>query len=615
MVSDDDPICAPAAPRRRRADVIVAVLALGLAVLVTSGLWLDPNGRAITVNTSDQALFEWLLAYGAHALSHGENPLFTHLINVPDGVNLAVNTSITVYAVVFAPLTYTIGPPATFLVILTCNLAATAYAWYWLLSRPLPGAGEGRPAGRPFVRSPLAAAVGGLFCGFAPSMISHANAHLNWTAGWLVPLIVWQVLRLREPGRALRRGIVLGVLVAIAFSIAAEWLFFIALACGVFLAARALSPAAWGEARRALPALLRGLAVTAVVAFTLLSYPLWLHFFGPQRFAGTGFDHRVHAEDVAAYGAFPARSLAGEAGFDTGLAPNPTEENSFFGFALPFLVLACLVLLWRHADAGRRATLRALTITAAVFTLLSFGPRVKWRGEIMDFPLPYALLGKLPVFNAALPARLALIVTPIIGVILALAVDRLVTGAPRPRWLSAAWAAGFAVALLPLAPVPLLTTAREPVPAFITSGAWRDYVAGDDPVIATVPLTLDLLPDGQRWQAHALAHRQGEFAIPSGFFLGPGGEDGKGRIGPVPRETDALLFAVGRSGVVPRITAANRAAARDDFRYWRTDVVVLADQVHGSKFPVHEEALQRATTQLLGPPERVMDVWLWRLPS
>ena len=70
---------------------------------MTSGLWTDPHGRAITVNSSDQALFEWLLAFGAHALTHGENPLFTHLLNVPDGVNLAVNTSITVYAVRVRP--------------------------------------------------------------------------------------------------------------------------------------------------------------------------------------------------------------------------------------------------------------------------------------------------------------------------------------------------------------------------------------------------------------------------------------------------------------------------------------------------------------------------------
>ncbi|EWM68378.1 hypothetical protein MCBG_05512 [Micromonospora sp. M42] len=315
--------------RDRRADLLVTLAALALAFWVTSGMWRDPNSRAITVNSSDQALFEWLLAFGGHALTHGENPLYTTLINVPDGVNLAVNTSITVYAAVFAPLTYLIGPPATFLVILTLNLAATAVAWYWLLSRYL-------------VRSRLAAGVGALFIAFCPAMVSHANAHLNWTAGWLVPLLIWGVFRLRRPGRAVTGGIVLGLLVAAAFSIAAEGLFFTALALGVFLAVWALHPARWPEARAALPRMAAGLGVTALVAGALLAYPLWLHFLGPQRFHGTGFDPLIHSEDIAAYGSYPRRSLAGWAGWGTSLAPNPTEENSFFG--VPLLVLGLALL-------------------------------------------------------------------------------------------------------------------------------------------------------------------------------------------------------------------------------------------------------------------------------
>jgi len=580
-------------------DLLAVAGAVALAVWVTSGLWADPDGRAVIVNSGDQAFFEWLLSYGAHALTHGENLLFTRLVNAPDGVNLAVNTSITVLAVVAAPLTFAVGPSAAFLVVLTLNLAATALAWYWLLSRQL-------------VRSPWAALLGGLFIGFAPGMVSHANAHLNWTAGWLVPLLVWRVLRLREPGRWLRNGVLLGVLVAIAFSIAAEGLFFTALACGVFLTTWAAHAARRAEARAALPAFLRGLCVTAVVASALLAYPLWLHFFGPQRFHGTGFDPRIHAEDVLAYGAFPQRSLAGAAGLDTSLAPNPTEENSFFGLPLVILVIACFALLWR-ADAGRRATLRALAITAGVFTVLSWGPRLKIAEAITPVPLPYALLGHLPVFNAALPARLALVVGPVVGILLAFAGDRLATAPPGRRRRTIVRAAVL-VALLPLVPVPLLTADREPVPDFITSGAWRDYVSPGG-VLTPVPFTLDVTPDGQRWQADAMARRQGEFAIPSGFFLGPGGPGGRGRIGPVPRSTDALLLEVARTGVVPSITDEDRAAAHADLRHWKVEAVVLADEVHGAKFEIHEDALMQTTTALLGPPERVRDVWVWQVAT
>ncbi|MDG4799488.1 DUF2079 domain-containing protein [Micromonospora sp. WMMD980] len=588
------------AARDRRADLLVTLAAVALALWVTSGMWRDPNTRTITVNSSDQALFEWLLAFGGHALTHGENPLFTHLINVPDGVNLAVNTSITVYAAVFAPLTYLIGPPATFLVILTLNLAATAVAWYWLLSRHLVG-------------SRLAAGVGALFIGFCPAMVSHANAHLNWTAGWLVPLLVWGVFRLRRPGHAVTGGIVLGLLVAVAFSIAAEGLFFTALALAVFLLVWALHPARRTEARAALPRVLAGLGVTALVAGALLAYPLWLHFAGPQRFHGTGFDPLIHSEDIAAFGSYPRRSLAGWAGFGTSLAPNPTEENSFFGIPLLVLAVACFALLWRRADRAFRATLLALGVTAVVFAVLSWGPTARWNGRRTDQLLPFGVLDNLPVVNAALPSRLALVVAPVIGLLLAYAVDALRARPPR-RAVDAAWLVGFAAALLPLLPTPLLTSVREPIPAFITGGAWKRYVPPDG-VLTPLPLTVDVYPDGQRWQAYALAHRQGEFRIPAGFFLGPGGPDGRGRIGPVPRTFDTLMDQAGSTGLVPIVTEGSIQESRANLRHWGVRVVVLADRVHGAKYDVDEEALRRTATALLGPPERVEDVWLWRVPA
>lgn len=592
---------APARVRDRRADLLVTLAALALALWVTSGMWRDPNSRAITVNSSDQALFEWLLAFGGHALTHGQNPLFTTLINVPDGVNLAVNTSITVYAAVFAPLTYLIGPPATFLVILTLNLAATAVAWYWLLSRHLVG-------------SRLAAGVGALFIAFCPAMVSHANAHLNWTAGWLVPLLIWGVFRLRRPGRAVTGGIVLGLLVAVAFSIAAEGLFFTALALGVFLAVWALHPARRSEARAALPRMAAGLGVTALVAGALLAYPLWLHFLGPQRFHGTGFDPLIHSEDIAAYGSYPRRSLAGWAGWGTSLAPNPTEENSFFGVPLLLLAVACFALLWRRADQAFRATLAALGVTAVVFAVLSWGPTVKWNGRRFDQTLPFGVLDNLPVINAALPSRLALVVAPVIGLLLAYAIDTLRARPPRHRVSGLAWALGFVAALLPLVPTPLLTSVREPVPAFITSGAWQRYVPPGG-ALTPLPLTVDVYPDGQRWQAYVLANRQGEFRIPSGFFLGPGGPEGRGRIGPVPRTFDSLMDQAGRTGLVPIITDGSIRESRADLRYWGVQAVVLPDRVHGAKFDVDEETLRRTATALLGPPERVEDVWLWRVPE
>ena len=237
-----------------------------LAHCTASGRTRQPH--AIADNSGDQAFFEWLLGYGVYTLGHGADPFFTDLLNAPLGVNLAVNTSITVYTVLLAPITWAFGPSISYLTILTLNLAGAAFAWYAFL-------------GRFVVRHRAAAALAGMFCGFAPGFVSHANGHLNWSAGWVAPVLLWWVLKLREPDHRLRNGLVLGLLVTVGFSIAAEGLFFTALACGVFLTTWSLAPSTRAEARAALPAVATALAVTAVVAGTLLAYPLWMHFAGP----------------------------------------------------------------------------------------------------------------------------------------------------------------------------------------------------------------------------------------------------------------------------------------------------------------------------------------------
>jgi hypothetical protein len=596
-----EPVPAPsavdsvAAPRRRRTDLTAALLAIAGAFMVTGGLWIDPNHRVIKINQADQAFFEWLLAYAANCVTHGHDPLWTGLLNAPDGANLAVNTSITVLGVALTPITLTLGPKVAFVIALTINLAATAYAWYLLLSRRLGATG-------------VSAVVGGLFCGFAPGMISHANSHLNFTAQFLVPLVVWRVLELHRPGRALRNGAILGVLVGVQYSLGAEVLFFTALACAVFLLGWVLA------GRRELLAHAmqfgRGLAVTAGVAAVLLAYPLWLLFFGAQTYQGTGFDQRVHNEDILAYLAYPDRSLAGVAGLKTHLAPNLTEENSFLSAPLLVVLICLTVVLLRRADRARRALIWALIATGAVFAVLSFGPIVKFGGHATGIPLPYAALGHLPFFDSALPARLALVVVPVVGILLALGLDAL---RELPRARRRLGVAATALALLAIVPVPLMTIHRTDVPHFITAGTWRTYVQPGQTLIP-VPPTSDVYPEGQRWQASALSTGDGEtFRIPAGFFLGPGGPNGHGRIGPTPRPTYALLTEVTRTGQVPPITDADRAQARVDLAFWGGNVVVLPDGGTGNRWHTNHDALLVAVTDLFGPGIRVDDVWLWRV--
>ncbi|MGX6601756.1 DUF2079 domain-containing protein [Micromonosporaceae bacterium Da 78-11] len=593
----------PAPGRRWRSHLLVAVVALAMAVYVMHGLWQDPFNHVLVDNVGDQAFFEWILSYGLYVLSHGGDPFFTTLMNVPLGVNLAANTSVTVYAVLLAPVTKLAGPQVSFVTVLTLNLAGSAFAWYLFCCRWL-------------VRNRFAAGLAGLFCGFAPGFISHANGHLNWTSGWVGPVVIWWLLKLREKGHWLRNGLVLGLLLAIGFSVAAEGLFFTALAGGLFLIIWSLARATRSEARAALPTVLAGLGVTAVVAGALLAYPLYMHFAGPQTFSGTGFDQRQYVEDSMAYLAYSDRTLAAAAGLDNALSPNRTEETSFFGVPLLLLVIGSLILLFRRAAPGRRATLRALSIIAVVFLLLSLGPRLHYFEHDSYLPMPYALLARLPLFDSALPARFALVLVGVFGIVLALVVDLLVDKreafSKKARFAFAFW---FALALVPIFPIPLLYTERVPELKFIADRTWERYVP-EDGVMSALPFALNVTADGQRWQAYTIARGGRQFRIPDGYFLGPDvdGKEGKGRVGAVPRATDWLFLRAGLYGYLTKITNKQRAQARIDFQYWGLDAVFLADEIGSSNGkPLFRSAVEITATELLGPPERVQDVLVWRI--
>jgi hypothetical protein len=601
--SPDSPAAPTDRPRVRAAwrwHLLVAAIAVALAVWVTKGLWSQPYDHMLAQNEGDQAFFEWVLSYGWYAVSHGANPFFTTLMNTPDGVNLAANTSVTVFAVLFAPVTLLAGPQVTFVTILTLNLAGSAVAWYLFLLRYL-------------VRRRVAAAVGGLFAGFAPGFVSHANGHLNFTAGWVAPLVIWWVLKLRQPGHWLRNGVVLGALLAVSFSIAAEGLFFTALACTVFVLTWSLSRATRAEARAAAPTVLKALAAAAVVAGALLAYPLYMHFEGPQTFGATGFNQEYYVEDVVAYLGYASRSLAGWAGLSSSfLAPNPTEEASFLGLPLVVLTVVGLIMLWRHAGAGRRATLRALIVVAIVFMVLSWGPHLKILEYQTTIPLPYAALDHLPLFNSALAGRLALVVTGVVAIVLALIADEVLSKPWPSTRMHTGYAAGFAVALVPLLPLPLLTGVRAAEPAFIADGLWKQYVPPGGTLTA-LPFAANMAPDGQRWQAYTMARGGRQFRIPDGYFLGPGGPNGTGQIGARFRHTDWLFFRAGLYGVVPQIDDYDREEARLDFAYWGVDAVILPDQISGQASILFRAAVQITATNLLGPPKRVGGVLVWRI--
>ncbi|MFF3866405.1 hypothetical protein [Micromonospora sp. NPDC001898] len=564
----------------RRVDLLVGLAYLLGAFWVTARGWRDVDGRLLGSRPDDQGFNEWMLAYAARAVTHLENPFLTTLQNAPEGVNLMANVGMQLPGVLLTPVTLLGGASLSYLVLITLNLAGTGFAWYWVLSRHL-------------VDSRAAAVTGGLFCAFAPAMIAHSNGHPHITAQWLVPFLVWRIVRLTRSGSPVREGLVLGALVAVQFFISLEILFLVAL--GALMAVVAHLVLRPRESLRIAPRALLTLATAGGLVLLVAAYPLWMQFAGPQHRIGHPGDPDVYTLRLKSFVAYATESIAGGPDSARGLAPNATEQASFFGWPVLVLVGATVVAL------RRELAVRVLAVVALVSGVLALGSTVSWGPEKSDIPAPFVLLRGLPIVDAMVIARFALITTVVLGLLLALAVARLeglrshASRAAVP--LRVLTVAALVAALLPMLPTPLPARGRVPVPDFVTSGEWRGHVAEGRTLVPVPVHNMTSI----NWGSAALT----DFAVPQGYFLGPTSpSDDTGRWGTAPRPTALLLTAVGAGTRPPSVSAAERQQAVADVRWWRADAVALPEHAH-------EAELKAFLDACFGPGQRVKDVWLW----
>lgn len=638
LLDRPEPSRRSARKRVTRADLFAGAAYLGLAVLVLSGQWRDTGGAYLIKSGQDQTMWEWFFAVTAHSVAHLENPLGTTLQNFPAGVNLMANTAMFGVGVPLTPVTLLFGPTVTFVLVLTLGLALTAFAWYRLFSREL-------------VASRFAAALGGLFCGFAPAMISHANAHPNFVALGLLPVIAGLLIRMSRrradgprsgesggtagpgslgpesravrgrdagavtigshpagfdhvgtPGGAARVGmrargvrprdtLLLALLVTAQIALGEEPLLIFAMSFALFAVVYYLHAPRAGL--RALRAVVPAVAVAGLITLALTAIPLWWQFFGSQSYRS--IDHGPMGNDLKAITQFPSESLGGLFAPGQPVAINETEQNAYFGWPLLMLLAVAMLWLWRDR------VVRAATAVILVFGVLSLGATAMIGKRSTGVALPWRWAEQVPLVNSVLETRLTMAAIPAIAAILALAAQRAVSmwRESAVDWRPLAWFTATALALFPLTPTPLPVVDRAGTPEFFAHGTVRDYVGDGSVVLVPTPRPDDAEP--LRWQT------EDDFSFPlaGGYFVGPTSGDKKGIYGPEFRPTTALLVGTRATGVVPEIGPDERANAIADLNFWRADVMVLPPTRNA-------DALRSAVTELLGfAPTRIEDVWLW----
>ncbi|MQS36187.1 dolichyl-phosphate beta-glucosyltransferase [Streptomyces katsurahamanus] len=562
----------------RRVDLLVALLFLLASAILYKDLWADLDRGYLADAGQDQNQWEWFFRVTAENVTQLRNPLFTTLQGYPEGVNLMANTVMLGLSVPLTPVTLLFGPTVTWALVLTAGLAATAFCWYRLLARHL-------------VANRWAAAIGAAFAASAPPMISHGNAHPNFLVLFMIPVIIDRALKLCTGRAVVRDGVLLGLFATYQIFLGEEPLLLAAM--GMILFALAYAVVRRDVAKAVWRPLGRGVLIGLAVCLPLVAFPLGWQFFGPQ-----SYTHVVHGANTGnsplAFVEFAGRSLLGTDEQADPLAMNRTEQNAFFGWPMLAFGTVVVVALWRLA------VVKALAFTAVAAALLSLGVKVRIPFTDIVLPGPWRLLANQPLLESVIESRVAMICAPVLGMLTALAVDRLALAEGLDRSLRAAGLVTVAAALLPVLPTPYPVRERTPVPEFITEGMYRSYLAEGESVV-TVPLPNPGSADALYWQSSTGLG----FSVAGGYFNGPWGPDRVGIYGATPRHTSNLFGEVRDSGKVPDIGPSWQNQAKADLAAWRAGVVVLPPQYN-------EEALHKTVSALLGRSgERVGGVWVW----
>lgn len=416
-----------------------ALCYLGLALLLTWPLILNPSGQVAGGARTDALNSVWGLWFFEQALSNDQIPLQTHLLNHPFGGRLVIADPLN--SLLAFPLVKLAGPVAAYAAMVIAQLWGSGLAAHRLGEKL---GGNGWVAGVGYVSSAL--------------ILSHVQNGSSEAvaAAWLPLGLLWLVGAIEQGGLA---RIFWGGLGLALSTIGSGWYAGI----GAFMFATAVALLGWeGVARRQLyqrliPAMLIGLCLAAPLAIAIKSVAV----------ADDGLVEIKNPDDLSrirrTLGPADPRILVMPGDFASPdfkhLEGNPSDRfhSAYLGYVLLGLAF------WRLYRASSKEAARqpALWLAFGGGLILALGPVVVLNGFPLAIkghalPLPYALLEPLPGFSAlSLLYRLS----GISVLILALLADR-----AHPRWALLVLLEGYLLSparhLPEITPIPELPAAQ-----------------------------------------------------------------------------------------------------------------------------------------------------------
>jgi hypothetical protein len=540
--------------------LLVALAYLGIGALGWSHAIAGGLGTSLPVGSIDPVQDVWYLAWALHFLEHGGNPLYTHAVYAPEGVNLLANNSILTLGILFSPVTALFGPVATFNVLAVVSPAAGAMAaWY---------------AARQYVTWQPAAFVAGLCYGFGACVatsVRFGDYNLSFVALPPLILVLLDRLLMRQVGSPRRLGLAIGLLAVAQFFVSTEYealTLLTALICFglVALAHRGQVAAHIRRARD-------GIVTAAAVPAACLAYPLWLAVAGPRHITGPVWPNIPGLAATVMSSLGPDIELPGVAYLAHG-------NGAYLGATLVAMVIAA-PLVWR-----RDRTIRLASAMTGILYLLSLGYTLHVTDADTRVPLPLWPLRYLPALDSVAASHFGWLVDLFAGGTLALVLDRLHAGDTGLLRLPAGWSARPRLRQLVPAGAGVLAVAplfiASPWPYAVRQVVEPPALAGGPVAMAPAGTVLLEYPpidtetdDAMLWQAVGGLH----YVLRDGYMLTPAAGGG-GAVFP-PYDAVQLAFDAGQLGMLrappaPSAVAAIRAAAAADHA---GEVVVLGGYI------------------------------------
>ncbi len=338
---------------------------------------------------TDPSVFMWFLKWWPYAIAHRLDPLFTRLVWVPGGTNLAWSTAVPLPAIAAAPLTHLIGPVATYNLLCLAAPPLAAIAAFALC--------------REITRSFRASMLGGFIFGFSPYMLAEILGHLSLVLVFPVPLALLLVL-MRLDDRIGNRSFVaiFSIVVAVEFLCSVETFATASVMGGIALVLAIVLHSCADRAR--LLALLPPIIMAYLIVAAVVS-PYLYHLFA---WGGPGhplWSAGKYSADLLNLVVPTTSNLLGTNRLARAISakfPGYLLENG----AYVSIALIAIAEAFRR-NFGRTPGGKLLLAMLAIAVVAELGPMLHIFGH-SGWTLPWAAVTHLPLLKVALPLRFSM---------------------------------------------------------------------------------------------------------------------------------------------------------------------------------------------------------------